>query len=99
LENGAGLRLRALALVGAAAPRADQTWEWGSGQNFVRVARESATGPVASIEIDAEGRCDPIPAAPAYTGGVNAVLTDPLVVGADGRFSYDGPSMDAPRRA
>jgi hypothetical protein len=88
----------ALALVGAAAPRAtDQTWEWGSGQNFVRVVRESATGPVASIEIDAEGRCDPIPAAPAYTGGVNAVLTYPLVVGADGRVSYDGPSMDAPQ--
>jgi hypothetical protein len=87
----------ALALVGAAAPRAtDQTWEWTSGQNFVRVVRESATGPVASIEIDAEGRCDPIPAAPPYTGGVGAVITDPLVVDADGSFSYDGSSMDAP---
>jgi hypothetical protein len=86
----------ALALVGAASPRAtDQTWEWTSGENFVRVVRESATGPVTSIEIDAEGRCDGGPAGGGvYTGHVPAVLTDPVVVGADGSFSYDGPSMD-----
>jgi hypothetical protein len=89
----------ALALVGAAAPRAsDQTWEWGSGQNFVRVVRESASGPVTSIEIDAQAQCDGGPAGGGmYTGDVPAVLTDPLVVGADGSFSYDGPSMDMPQ--
>jgi hypothetical protein len=86
----------ALALVGAAAPRAtDQTWEWGSGQNFVRVVRESASGPVTSIELTAEARCDSGPGGPGvYTGNVGTVIAGPLAVAGDGSFSYDGQVPD-----
>jgi hypothetical protein len=81
----------ALALAGAAAPRArdvtDQTWRWVTGPEGGVIVRESSSGRVARIQISVT--C-------ADGGFATPEVNSPITVASDGSFAYDGPDETAP---
>jgi hypothetical protein len=88
----------ALALVGAAAPRAtDQTWEWTNGPSSVTIVRPSAGEPITGIQVSGDATCHTPPGGiGAYTINIGQYAEGPITVGGDGSFSYDGPSAAEP---
>lgn len=88
----------ALALVGAAAPRAtDQTWEWTHGPSSVTIVRPSAGEPITGIQVSGDATCHTPPGGiSAYTINIGQYAEGPIAVTGDGSFSFDGPSAAEP---